>query len=80
MSHDQRPGRVRVFSSGNPAETPQRRRSDPKPVPAVPDAHPDASPPASARSLVTRALLFLIACAAGGAIVSASGLLGMVGR
>ncbi len=80
MSHDQRPGRVRVFSSGNPAETPQRRRSDPKPVAAVPDALPDAPAPASARSLVTRALLFLVACAAGGAIVSASGMLGMVGR
>jgi len=77
MSHDQRPGRVRVFSSGNPAETPQRRRTDPKPAP-VAAALPEA--PASLRPLLMRAALFLVAAAIGGAAVTAVGLLEMVGR
>lgn len=72
MSHDQRPGRVRVFSSGSPAATPQRRRTDPPPAPAVaPPA--DAAPAAglSLRTLAIRGALFLVSCAAGGALAEA---------
>ncbi|WP_019831312.1 hypothetical protein [Sphingomonas sp. PR090111-T3T-6A] len=72
MSHDQRPGRVRVFSSGSPAGTPQRRRTDPPPAPAAPPPAEVVSPAGpSLRTLAIRGALFLVACAAGGALAEA---------
>jgi hypothetical protein len=68
MSHDQRPGRVRVFSSGGPAETPpQRRRTDPPPATAATPLA-NAAPALSLRTLAMRGALFLAACATGGAL------------
>jgi hypothetical protein len=68
MSHDQRPGRVRVFSSGGPAETPpQRRRTDPTPAQTA-MSPVEAVPAPSLRTLAMRGMLFLAACATGGAL------------
>jgi len=85
MSHDQRPGRVRVFSSGTMAETQRRRRTDTMPV-SAPGASPRAdetgagAAAASLRTLVMRALLFLFGCAIGGVLVSLASLNGLFGR
>lgn len=79
MSHDQRPGRVRVISSGNPAETPQRRRTDPQPAPTTTPVA-DVAPASSLRPTVMRAVLFLVACAAGGVLATACGLPEMLSR
>lgn len=77
MSSDQRPGKVRVFSSNAAMATPARRRGDPQPatVPAV-------EPVASAREDVARpgrtlllAVLFLLGCAIGGAVIAWQGLM-----
>jgi len=77
MSSDQRPGRVRVFSSSTAAApVPARRRGDaaavaPSPVPPVP-----AVQPAARGGFPVLAGLFLIGCAVGGALMAWSGLLG----
>ncbi len=78
MSHDQRPGRVRVFSSNSPAETQQRRRTDPQPAPAMAPA--EVTPVPSLRPMVMRAALFLVACAVGGVLATACGLTELLGR
>jgi hypothetical protein len=78
MSQDQRPGRVRVFSSGSPAETARRRRTDPKSVMETPSV--DAEPTTAGWSLRTTlvgGLIFLIAAALGGMVAVRFGLAGM---
>lgn len=77
MSKDQRPARVRVIDNRMaPVAPPQRRRTDPvMPLTVV------AAVPARRRFLtVIGAILFLIGCAAGGALVTISGLFGMMSR
>ncbi len=85
MSQDQRPGRVRVISSGTSADMPQRRRTDARPLPATPrNAAPDeartAATPFSWRTTIMSALLFLCGCAIGGVIVAVYGLPRLLGR
>lgn len=84
MSHDQRPGRVRVFSSGDPADTPQRRRGDPKPLPTLtPDTLPESLSPieeAPRRSMLGPALLFLAGCVVASGLATYFDLAGMIGR
>ncbi|WP_380874026.1 hypothetical protein [Sphingomonas sp. DBB INV C78] len=86
MSRDQRPGRVRVISSGRPPEPPQRRRGD---VDANPNAgaagSADEAMPGAVRPMVAAAaapavsrvmlvLLFVIGCGLGGGLIAALGL------
>lgn len=77
MSSDQRPGKVRVFSSSTAvAPVPARRRGDvveaaPSPAPPLP-----AVEPAQKGGFPLLAGLFLIGCAIGGALLAWSGLLG----
>lgn len=73
MSHDQRPGKMRVVGSG----TAQRRRGDVTTIEAVADvvAAPAASDAASASASsaglpLVPALIFLLACIAGGVAVA----------
>ena len=78
MSSDQRPGKVRVFSSRTPPPAPARRRGDQEPG-AVPAADTSASSPQggdtarSSRSLFL-AVPFLLGCAIGGAAIAWLGL------
>ncbi|MCJ8157716.1 hypothetical protein [Sphingomonas sp. LaA6.9] len=84
MSRDQRPGRVRVFTSGQTAEAPYRRRGDvdtqdrtgdeealsaPKP----PQMVIEASTPKSLSSMAL-AMLFVVGCGVGGMLIAALGL------
>jgi hypothetical protein len=82
MSSNQRPGKVRVFSSGNRGDVPQRRRGDVEQPEAASDARKAASgaaPPEADRfPWVVMTLLFLIGCAAGGALLSLLGLFPVV--
>ncbi|MDF0542532.1 hypothetical protein PX699_09280 [Sphingobium sp. H39-3-25] len=74
MSSNQRPGKVRVFSSGNRGDVPQRRRGDveqAEPASEARTAVSGAAAPAAERfPWVVMTLLFLIGCAAGGALLS----------
>lgn len=82
MSRDQRPGRVRVFSSDGAAPTPMRRRTDRMPeladeeldVPAPSAAAVVTPTPADSLSWRLLAVLFLGGCALGGAAIAALGL------
>ncbi|WP_375195249.1 hypothetical protein [Sphingobium sp.] len=83
MSSDQRPGKVRVFSSGMKATVPAspsaRRRGDrieeaPSSVPPT----PVVGPALKGRFLLL-AGLFLLGCAIGGALLAWSGLMGPKG-
>lgn len=74
MSRDQRPGKIRLVSSGT-APQPQRRATDPKsevPIAAeAPAPAPAAAPapvPVPSGSGLLLSCLFLAACAAGGAL------------
>lgn len=75
MSHDQKPGRMRVVSGT--AATPKRRRGDvaasapPGPGAQVVEAVPSPALPAAAAARRGRLLapLFLLGCAIGGAAV-----------
>jgi hypothetical protein len=79
MSQDQRPGRVRVFSTGAPANTPQRRHTDRQPI--VENTPAAATGTAPARRLtIVGALLFLVGSAIGGVVATRYGLAGMLGR
>lgn len=76
MSHDQKPGRLRVVSGG--ASVPQRRRGD-----AESDAQQDGAPPATApvaapsrKPALVLAMLFMVGCAAGGVALPFTGLIG----
>lgn len=76
MSHDQKPGRLRVVS--NAASAPQRRRGD-----AASDAQQDVAGPATApvatssrKPALLLAMLFIVGCAAGGAALPFTGLIG----
>jgi len=71
MTHDQKPGRVRVVEPGGGA-TPQRRRHDAPPV--VIDGRAKPSPRRSGKIRVLLALLFLVAAAAGGVATAWAGL------
>lgn len=75
MSSDQRPGKVRVFSSGTMADPPRRRRGDVveaelgAPQPSVgPAAQPDGVP-----RFALRAGMFLLGCVVGGALCALLG-------
>ncbi|NWK98898.1 hypothetical protein DM806_25190 [Sphingobium lactosutens] len=79
MSSDQRPGKVRVFSSGTAAAPPARRRSDRAEADVTPVAEPSqtpvsAAPPSGGGSLLL-AVLFLIGCAVGGVLIAWFGLM-----
>lgn len=79
MSRDQKPGRVRVVSSGVPAEPPKRRRDDPDASSAIAErethglARLERMPPAT-YSRIVMAMLFVVGCAFGGAAIAALGL------
>lgn len=78
MSSDQRPGKVRVFSSGANGIAPKRRQSDvddaiPELVLASPSALPGAS--AGAGQFFLTAVLFVLGCALGGILLAWFGLL-----
>ncbi|HUD95463.1 hypothetical protein [Sphingobium sp.] len=83
MSSDQRPGKVRVFSSGTGAAPPTRRRSDRAEANVVPVAEAaqapvpgaQASVPPSGGSFLLPAVLFLIGCAVGGVLIAWFGLM-----
>ncbi|OAN54814.1 MULTISPECIES: hypothetical protein [unclassified Sphingobium] len=72
MSSDQRPGKVRVFSSGTATPQPARRRGDR--VEAAPVADPPRLPAPAAKPGGGRFLLlaglFLLGCAVGGALLA----------
>lgn len=83
MSRDQRPARMRVVSSGQRAEQQHRRRGDAPPVDApVPgeQAQPVPAQAAAAGSPWLIAMLFVIGCALGGALIALSGLFEVPGR
>ncbi len=65
MSRDQKPGKIRLVSGAVPPQ-PERRADDPKP----PVAAPTEKAPKRGPGLVL-AILFLIGCAAGGALFTA---------
>lgn len=74
MSSDQRPGKVRVYSSRPAQPVPARRRGDPQPAaavaaepPAVPAQVADAARPDRTMFL---AALFLLGCAIGGGVIA----------
>ena len=84
MSHDQKPGKVRVV--GNAAAVPQRRRNDVViDAPASPASPGAAGSPAAAAASragataggrqVLLAVLFVIGCAIGGAALPLLGIL-----
>lgn len=84
MSSDQRPGKVRVFSSGRMTELPRSQPggfADPDPKPKLVVSEPAAPTPASlvAEQSPVRFLLlaglYLLGCAAGGAMLVWSGLM-----
>jgi hypothetical protein len=76
MSEDQRPARVRVVNNGMaPATSPQRRRNDP----AMLAAAAARAQPRGRNITAIGAVLFLAACAIGGALFTASGLTGELG-
>lgn len=80
MSSDQRPGKVRVFSSHTAEAPPARRRGDPQQSETPPAAEPAAlSPPvAKAESpyrTILLAVLFLSGCAIGGGVAAWWGLI-----
>jgi hypothetical protein len=79
MSQDQRPARVRVVASNIPAATPQRRRSDQKPVPFVVPGPGSSAPSKARRSGLLRTVLFVIGCASGGILATAYDLQKLVG-
>ena len=79
MSSDQRPGKVRVFSSRTPPPAPARRRGDRQQAPA-----PGAEPAVSAAQAgdvsrpdrtILLAIPFLLGCAIGGALLAWLGLI-----
>lgn len=79
MSSDQRPGKVRVFSSRTPPPAPARRRGDRQQTPA-PGAEPARlSVPAEDAARPDQPLLlaipFLLGCAIGGAVIAWLGLI-----
>ncbi|ARS28955.1 hypothetical protein [Sphingomonas sp. KC8] len=79
MSRDQRPGRVRVVSQDRSTATPRRRREDMNPAAAASPApgvgkaggQPTAS---SGFPLLALAVLFIVGCGVGGALIAAFGL------
>lgn len=77
MSSDQRPGKVRVFSSGIDGDQPRRRRGDVTEAVATIAAPPPV--PATVRSAAMPfprlAALFLLGSAAGGAAIAWFGLI-----
>jgi len=80
MSSDQRPGKVRVFSSRTAEAPPARRRGDPQQTGTPPAAEPAALPTPMAKAAspyrtVLPAALFLFGCATGGAVVAWLGLM-----
>jgi len=76
MSDDQRPVRVRMVNTGVAAQpAPQRRRNDPAVLAAK-----AAAERAHGRGIdMIGAILFLVASAAGGVIVTASGMIERLG-
>ena len=83
MSRDQRPGRVRVVSQARSTQTPRRRVGDVDPAASAKAAAGRQDDAAEARlaqagakgfPLVALALLFVIGCGAGGALIAALGL------
>lgn len=79
MSSDQRPGKVRVFSSRTPPPAPARRRGDQQPAP-VSGAEPAASAPQPGDDsrpdrTILLAIPFLLGCAIGGAVLAWLGLI-----
>lgn len=78
MSRDQRPGRVRVVSQGRSTETPRRRREDNDPAAAAIAARETAKAAGRAGPkgvpLMALALLFVIGCGVGGALIAAFGM------
>jgi hypothetical protein len=79
MSSDQRPGKVRVFSSGQMAETPRRRRGDTRANDGAAAMAPGVKKGNTGWSLAL-AGLFLLGCAIGGALFASLGLMPGAGR
>lgn len=78
MSSDQRPGKVRVFSSGAAAPNPGRRWSDhaePENRSAKEQQSLPATTPAGKGGLLAQVGLFLLGCAMGGVLLVWFGLL-----
>lgn len=79
MSSDQRPGKVRVFSSRTPPPAPARRRGDPEraTVQAAERAASSAQAGDAARPgrSLFLAIPFLLGCAIGGAVIAWLGLI-----
>ena len=79
MSSNQRPTKVRVFSSQNSSPVPNRRRTDVQteteaPQTATPAVQTAAAPTAGRGSTLMLLMLFLIGCAIGGAVLTLIGL------
>lgn len=67
MSRDQRPGKVRVISISQPPENRMRRAGDGAPDTTAPIEVVEQRPEPGRRLSRSFALLFLVACAVGGA-------------
>lgn len=81
MSRDQRPGRVRVVSQARSTETPRRRRDDVDAAAKAAAGRQDDAAIARMEQakpkgfpLMALALLFVIGCGVGGALIAALGL------
>lgn len=77
MSHDQKPSRIKLVSTGGPARAPQNGPTDTRPIEqaieqAAENARAAAAEPAPARRFsILSAILFLAGCAIGGAGLAA---------
>lgn len=77
MSHDQKPSRIKLVSTGGPARAPQTAPTDTKPLEqaieqAVENAQKsDAAAAPARRFSIVSAILFLAGCAIGGAGLAA---------
>lgn len=79
MSSDQRPGKVRVFSSRTPPPAPARRRGDQEratgPAATTAASSPQAGDVARPGRSLFLAVPFLLGCAIGGAVIAWLGLI-----
>lgn len=73
MSRDQKPGKMRVVGGTQAAPVAAAPDTVDRRAAAAADSTPDAAPEAGAESLLVPLIVFLIACAIGGAAVALLG-------